>query len=108
MPTLYNISVEFMKKSYFVYILATQRNGTFYVGITADLVRRIWEHKQGAVDGFTKKYGVKNLVYYEVFNDPESAIKREKRLKKWSRESKMKAIEKINPEWKDLYELIAK
>jgi len=97
-----------MNKQYFVYILAKERNSTFYVGITSDLKRRVWEHKNEAADGFTKKYGIKALVYYEVFDDPENAIKREKRLKKWGRAWKMKTIEKFNPNWNDLYEEISK
>ena len=96
-----------MDKKFFVYILAKERNGTFYVGVTSDIVKRVWEHKNEVTGGFTKKYCVKTLVYYEVFNDAENAIKREKRLKKWSRVSKMKAIEEMNPEWKDLYETIS-
>lgn len=97
-----------MQKQFYVYILATKRNGTFYVGITSDLAKRIWEHKNEIADGFTKKYGIKTLVYYEVFTDPENAIRREKRLKKWTRQSKMQIIESINPQWKDLYEDITR
>lgn len=93
-------------KAFYVYILAKGRNSTFYVGITSDLLQRVWQHKTEAADGFTKKHRIKTLVYYEVFSDPENAIKREKRLKKWTRESKMRAIEESNPEWKDLYEEI--
>lgn len=95
-----------MNKQYFVYIVARERNGTFYVGVTSDLPKRVWEHKNEVADGFTKKYGIRNLVYYEVFSDPENAIKREKRLKKWNRSWKMKVIEEQNPDWKDLYEQI--
>jgi putative endonuclease len=95
-----------MNKQYYVYILAKGRNSTFYVGITSDLTKRIWEHKNNAADGFTKKYDVKNLVYFETFSDPENAIKREKRLKKWSRTWKMRVIETMNPDWKDLYDEI--
>ncbi|MCH8322937.1 MAG: GIY-YIG nuclease family protein [Proteobacteria bacterium] len=94
------------QKQYFVYIMAKGRNSTFYVGMTSDLPKRVWEHKTGIADGFTRKYGIKNLVYYEVFDDPENAIKREKRLKKWTRAWKMKTIEEMNPNWKDLYEEI--
>lgn len=94
------------EKKFYVYILAKARNSTFYVGMTSDLPRRIWEHKNNVADGFTKKYGIKNLVYYEVFNDAEQAIKREKRLKKWDRAWKMKVIEEQNPDWQDLYENI--
>ena len=86
--------------------MAKERNSTFYVGITSDLSKRIWEHKNEVADGFTKKYGIKNLVYYEIFDDPENAIKREKRLKKWNRTWKMRVIEEMNPNWDDLYETI--
>ena len=86
-----------MDKQFYVYILAKGRNSTFYVGVTSDLVARTWQHKIEVADGFTKEYGIKNLVYYEVFSDPENAIRREKRLKKWTRVSKMKAIEEMNP-----------
>ena len=89
-------------KYYYVYILASKHNGTLYTGITNDLVRRIYEHKQGLADGFTKKYNIKNLVYYEQTTDVESAITREKCIKKWNRLWKRKLIEKDNPEWKDL------
>ncbi|MBU4311123.1 MAG: GIY-YIG nuclease family protein [Candidatus Omnitrophica bacterium] len=91
-------------KSYYVYILASKRNGTLYIGVTNDLVRRVYEHKEGLVEGFTKKYKVDRLVYFEETNDVESAITREKRLKKWNRQWKIELIEKENPEWKDLYE----
>lgn len=93
-----------MSKQYYVYILAKARNGTFYVGITSDIAKRTWEHKNEIAEGFTQKYGVKTLVYYEIFDDPENAIKREKRLKKWPREWKMKVIEQMNPDLRDLYE----
>ncbi|MCB1563755.1 MAG: GIY-YIG nuclease family protein [Alphaproteobacteria bacterium] len=94
------------EKKFYVYIMAKERNSTFYVGITSDLSKRIWEHKNEVADGFTKKYGIKNLVYYEIFDDPENAIKREKRLKKWNRTWKMRVIEEMNPNWDDLYETI--
>jgi putative endonuclease len=94
------------EKQFYVYILAKDRNSTFYVGVTSDLQKRIWQHKNEIDEGFTKKYNIKNLVYYEVFADPENAIKREKRLKKWSRGSKMRAVEEMNPEWDDLYDSI--
>ena len=93
-------------KQYYVYILAKGRNSTFYTGFTENLVKRIWEHKNELADGFTKKYDVKTLVYYEVFDSYESALFREKQLKKWRRDSKMKLIESINPDWNDLYERI--
>jgi putative endonuclease len=97
-----------MNKQYYVYILANKRNGTLYIGVTSNLVKRIWEHKNKLVDGFTKKYSVKNLVYYEQYSDPTNAIKREKRLKKYKRKWKLELIDKHNPDWKDLYhELIS-
>jgi putative endonuclease len=86
-----------------VYILASQRNGTLYTGVTSDLVQRVWQHKNDSVDGFTKKYGVRTLVYYELHDDMENAIIREKRLKKWNRAWKLRLIEEKNPEWNDLY-----
>jgi putative endonuclease len=92
-----------MTKHYYVYILASKRNGTLYIGITSDLVKRTWEHRSKLVEGFTKKYNVTKLVYYEKYEDPLNAIKREKRLKKYSRKWKLELIEKQNPEWKDLY-----
>jgi len=87
-----------------VYILANKRNGTLYVGVTSDLPRRIWEHKIKAVDGFTKKYGVDKLVWYELHDTMMTAIEREKSIKKWKRYWKLKLIEEMNPEWRDLYE----
>ncbi len=95
-------------KSYYVYILASKRNGTLYIGVTNDLIRRVYEHKQGLVEGFTKKYNVHQLVFFEETNDVESAITREKQMKKWNRQWKIELIEKQNPGWKDLYEDIAK
>ncbi len=89
-----------------VYILASQRNGTLYIGVTSDLGQRIWQHKNDVVDGFTKEYGVHMLVYYELHEDMENAIIREKRLKKWNRAWKLRLIEEMNPDWKDLYESI--
>jgi putative endonuclease len=92
------------KKFYYVYILASKPWGTIYVGMTDDLIRRVLEHKQGLIPGFTKIYGVKMLVYYEQTELVLSAITREKQLKKWKREWKIRLIESMNPEWKDLYE----
>ena len=92
------------KKYYYVYVLASKPNGTFYIGMTDDLIRRVLEHKQGLVKGFTKTYGVKMLVYYEQSELVQSAISREKQLKKWKREWKIRLIQRMNPEWKDLYE----
>ena len=91
-----------MSKTYYVYILASKRNGTLYIGVTNDLARRSWEHREGMVAGFTKKYGVKILVYYEMFGDIGAAIHRETRLKKYKREWKLNLIEQRNPNWTDL------
>ena len=90
--------------TYFVYILASGRNGTLYTGVTNDLSRRGWEHLHGVVEGFTKTYGVKQLVYYEVFGDVTEAIAREKRVKRWRRAWKIELIEKANPTWANLYD----
>ena len=87
----------------FTYILASKRNGTLYVGVTSNLIKRVWEHKNELVDGFTKKYQIKTLVYFESCSSIEEAIKREKQLKKWKRDWKINLIEKENPLWKDLY-----
>ncbi|MBC8464892.1 MAG: GIY-YIG nuclease family protein [Parcubacteria group bacterium] len=86
-----------------VYILASKRNGTLYIGVTSDLQNRIWQHKEGIIEGFTKKYDTHLLVYYEQSDDMYTAIKREKQLKKWKRQWKLELIEKENPEWNDLY-----
>ena len=91
------------RKQYYVYILASRRNGTLYVGTTSDLVKRVHDHKNDLIEGFTKKYRVHRLVYYESTPDVDGAIVREKRLKKWRRKWKMKLIEEGNPEWRDLY-----
>ena len=90
-------------KHYFVYILASKRNGTLYIGVTNDLIRRAYEHRNDLIEGFTQKYKVHSLAYYEMTNDIKSAIEREKRLKKWNRKWKLELIEKVNPQWKDLY-----
>jgi putative endonuclease len=87
-----------------VYILASQRNGTLYIGVTSDLAQRIWQHKNDVFEGFTKKYGIHLLVYFEQHDDMENAIIREKRLKKWNREWKIRLIEEKNPDWHDLYD----
>ncbi len=87
-----------------VYILASQRNGTLYIGVTSDLVQRIWQHKNDVFEGFTKEYNVHLLVYFELHEDMENAIIREKRLKKWNRDWKLRLIEEKNPDWKDLYD----
>ncbi len=87
----------------YVYILASKRNGTLYIGVTSDLLKRVYEHKKDLVKGFTKKYKVHDLVHYEIFGDIESAILREKQLKKWNRAWKVRLIEEDNPRWKDFY-----
>jgi putative endonuclease len=89
---------------YYVYILASRRNGTLYIGVSNDVMRRTWEHKNDLAASFTKKYGVHVLVYYELYNDIEVAIAREKRFKKWNRAWKIRLIEKDNSGWNDLYE----
>jgi len=92
------------EKQYFVYILASQKNGTLYVGITNNLIKRIYEHKNNLVDGFSKKYHIHNLVYYECLSDARSAITREKLIKEWKRKWKLELIEKDNPNWVDLFD----
>jgi putative endonuclease len=92
-----------LTKTYFVYILASKPYGTLYIGFTGDLVKRIYEHREKHVDGFTKKYDVSILVYYEVYEDVYAAIEREKAMKKWNRGWKIELIEKRNPEWMDLF-----
>jgi putative endonuclease len=89
---------------YYVYISASKRNGTQYTGVTKDLIRRVYEHKNDFVKGFTSKYGVHKLVYFEQSEDYESALKREKQIKEWKRKWKLELIEKANPGWQDLYE----
>ena len=91
-----------MSKQGFVYILASKRNGTLYVGVTSDLLPRIYQHKHGLVDGFTKRHHVHRLVHFQTFDDMASAIQHEKRLKRWKRDWKIALIEKINPRWLDL------
>jgi putative endonuclease len=92
--------------NYYVYILASKRNGTLYIGFTNNLARRVSEHKDGVIEGFAKKYAVYRLVYYEVFGEPAAAITREKRLKKWNRAWKLRLIESRNPDWRDLQDEI--
>jgi putative endonuclease len=94
--------------SYWVYILASRIGGTLYIGVTNDLVRRMYEHKEGLAEGFTKKYHVHRLVYFEQHSDIEAAIQKEKQLKKWNRAWKIRLIEETNPNWSDLYPGIAK
>jgi putative endonuclease len=95
-----------MERQPAVYVLASKPNGTLYIGVTSDLAKRAWEHKNDVVEGFTKKYGVHRLVYYEMHEDMLSAIAREKQMKKWNRAWKLELIEEKNPEWKALWDEI--
>ena len=92
-----------MAKTLCVYLLASRRNGTLYVGVTSDLIKRVWQHKNDLVEGFTKRHGVHMLVWYEAHETMENAIKREKNIKKWNREWKLALIEQSNPQWQDLF-----
>lgn len=91
-----------MAETYYVYILSSKRNGTLYIGVTNDLERRLYEHRNNLIEGFTNKYNVHRLVYFEDVNDIQSALQREKQLKRWTRKWKLELIEKVNPEWRDL------
>ncbi len=93
-----------MNRQYYVYIVTNQGNEVLYTGVTNDLVRRVWEHRNGTAKGFTSRYNAGRLVYYEVFDDPEAAITREKQLKKGSRKKKVELVEGMNPGWQDLSE----
>ncbi len=95
-----------MNKQPAVYMLASKRNGTLYIGVTSDLIKRIWEHRNDLVEGFTSRYNVHRLVWYELHENMESAITREKRLKNWKRKWKLEIIENSNPEWLDLFDTI--
>jgi len=97
---------EAKMKQYYVYILCSERNGTLYTGITSDLLKRVYEHKNNLVEGFTQKYCIHRLVWYETHRSPENAILREKQIKAWKRQWKLRLIEENNPEWNDLYEII--
>ena len=90
-----------------VYILASRPNGTLYVGVTSDIARRVWEHKSDVVEGFTKRYDVRTLVYYEIHATMPDAILREKQMKRWNRTWKILLIQQLNPRWRDLYDDIA-
>jgi putative endonuclease len=90
--------------AFWAYMLASKPGGTLYVGVTNDLIRRAYEHRNGPVAGFTRRYGVKRLVYFEQYNDPVTAIQREKNIKHWSREWKIDLIVASNPQWRDLYD----
>ena len=96
-----------MNKQPCVYILTNKRNGTLYIGVTSDLLKRVWQHKENLVDGFTKRYHVHKLVWYEVHSRMEHAIQREKQLKEWHRPWKLRLIEEKNPNWTDLYEALS-
>jgi putative endonuclease len=100
-----NPNFQNMEKFY-VYMLCSKRNGTLYIGVTSDLVKRVYEHKNNLVNGFTKKYNIHRLVWYEIHESAESAINRERRIKKWKRAWKLKLIGQDNPGWSDLYESI--
>ena len=89
---------------YYLYIMASQRNGTLYVGVTSHLVRRVYEHRNSMADGFTKRHNVEKLVYFETYNDPRTAIQREKNIKHWKREWKIALIERDYPDWHDLFD----
>jgi putative endonuclease len=93
--------------AYYVYLLASDRNGTLYLGVTNDLVRRIYEHKNKILRGFSQQYGVDRLVWFETYDDPVNAIAREKDIKKWRRAWKLRLIEQSNPQWVDLYDQIS-
>jgi putative endonuclease len=95
-----------MHKQYYVYILSNRRNGALYTGVTSELPGRAWQHKEKVVEGFTKKYGISCLLFYEAHSNPESAIRREKQIKKWRREWKINLIEEFNPAWRDLFDEI--
>jgi putative endonuclease len=94
--------------AYYVYLLASSKHGTLYVGVTRDLIRRVYQHRTKATPGFTKRYGVSLLVWFEIYDDPTSAITREKEIKKWRRDWKVALIEETNPHWTDLYPSITK
>ncbi len=95
-----------MTKYSYVYILASQKNGSLYIGVTSNLSKRVWEHKNKMFKGFTDKYNINKLVYYIVFEDIREAIKREKQIKKWNRSWKLRVIEEMNPNWNDLYDTL--
>jgi putative endonuclease len=92
--------------AFFVYILASKRNGTLYIGMTDDLVKRVWQHRNDVIPGFTQRYGAKTLVWYELHDSRESAFTRERQMKKWNRNWKLELIEQANPSWRDLWDEI--
>jgi len=93
--------------AYYVYILASRRHGTLYIGVTNDLIRRAWEHREGVAEGFTRRHGIKNLVWFEEYAQITAAIQREKTMKHWSRDWKVNLIERSNPDWHDLFDDLA-
>jgi putative endonuclease len=93
-----------LMKNGYVYIMSNRRDGTLYIGVTGNLSRRIWEHHEGVIDGFSKRYGLKRLVYYEPYDDIRNALQREKNMKHWPRAWKLTLIHEMNPDWEDLYE----
>ncbi len=108
MTAIFTNSYGFILKNFYVYILCSKRNGTLYTGVTSNLVKRVYEHKNNLVDGFTKKYYVHRLIWYESHQTAEDAITREKQIKAWKRAWKLRLIEESNPEWNDLYESICR
>lgn len=105
-PAIHAMQIQFMRGGW-VYIMTNRPNGTLYLGVTSNLARRAWEHREGRIDGFTKQYGLKRLVWYERFEDIRDAIQREKTMKHWSRAWKVRLILDMNPDWRDLYEELA-
>lgn len=97
-----------MEKKFYVYIMANKKHGFIYIGLTSNLPKRVWEHKNAVLEGHTKKYGIKRLVYYEIYDTFEPAEQREKKLKRWRRSWKNELIEAVNPEWNELYGQICK
>ena len=95
-----------MEKAGYVYIMANQRNGTLYIGVTSNLLKRVWEHRNSITGGFTKKYGCKFLVWFEAFDSLDSARHRELQMKEWRRAWKLRVVEEMNPDWQDLYPTI--
>lgn len=108
MPKAFGHDNGEVMNAYYVYIMASKKNGTLYIGVTNNLTRRVYEHKNDLIEGFTKKYGVHKLVYYEQINDIDSEIEREKKLKKWNRRWKIGLIQKFNPNWHDIYDELTK
>ena len=100
------VAIPFNRKQYYVYIMTNKINTVLYTGVTSNLKKRIWEHKEKVIDGFTKNYNINKLIFFEIYNDPENAILREKQIKADSRTKKVELIMGINPEWKDLYDKI--